>query len=101
MWRNTTMLNFIQQLRQHNDNCSNKADKVGFYGLDLYGHNESAQAVIDYLQQHDPKAAKKAVECYACFDHANVNPQLYGYLTEKRLKKSCLRDVTTQLLETY
>ena len=93
------MLSFIQQLRHYNNTC--QSDKVSFYGLDLYCLHESAQAVINYLQQHNPIAAKKASERYACFDHAHVDPELYGYLTEKRLKKSCLHEVTTQLLETY
>lgn len=101
MWRNTAMSSFIQSLRQYNDACENKTDKVGFYGLDLYCLNDAAQAVIEYLQQHDPEAAKKALERYTCFDHVCGDPQLYGYLIENHLKKSCLHEVTTQLLETY
>ncbi|APC92057.1 MULTISPECIES: erythromycin esterase family protein [Francisella] len=101
MWYNTDMVEFIQQLRQYNDNYKDKSDKIGFYGLDLYCLTEAAQAVINYLEQHDPEAAKKAAKRYACFDHAHIDPQLYGYAVEKKLKKSCSADVTTQLIEAY
>lgn len=101
MWCNTSMQKFIQQLRQYNNGLKNHVDKIGFYGLDLYCLNESAQVVINYLQKHNPKAAKQAMEYYACLDHAHIDPQLYAYLTEKHLKKSCLHAATTQLLETY
>ncbi|MCD6045244.1 MAG: Protein-L-isoaspartate O-methyltransferase [Gammaproteobacteria bacterium] len=101
MWCNRAMLPFIQQLRHYNEHCTHPSDKVSFYGLDLYCLHESAQAVIDYLQQYNPIAAKKATERYACFDHAHTDPELYSYLTEKCLRKSCLHEVTLQLLETY
>ena len=57
--------------------------------------------MIDYLQKESPEAAKKAAERYACFDHAKADPQLYSYLTENKLRKSCLNAVTTQLLDVY
>lgn len=101
MWRNTTMLKFVQQLREYNDGCETNAKKVGFYGLDLYCLNEAAEAVVNYLQKYHPEAAQMAMQRYACFDHVQVDAQLYAYLTEKGLKKSCLAEVTTQLLETY
>lgn len=96
MWRNKSIIPFLQWLRIHNDNLTNK---IGFYGLDLYSLNASMQAVINYLSRVDPEAAKRARYRYACFDHLGVDPQTYGYLTSEGLKKSCVKETMEQLLE--
>lgn len=36
---------------------------------------------------------------YACFDHMSVDPQMYAYLTNSRVKKSCVAEVLNTLLE--
>jgi erythromycin esterase-like protein len=97
MWRNKIFYSFLKWLRQYNDEKSEK--KVGLYGLDLYCLSSSMQAVIDYLNINDPDAARKASKRYACFDHTSMDPQSYGYLTHSKLKKSCVEEVTEQLLE--
>ncbi|WP_133137941.1 erythromycin esterase family protein [Legionella rowbothamii] len=98
MWRNTTMPPFLKWLREYND-LPSTVNKVGFYGLDLYSINASMQAVINYLTKVDPKAAEQAKKRYACFDHLNVDPQMYGYLTNIRIKKSCIVEVLETLYE--
>ncbi|HRD70474.1 MAG TPA: erythromycin esterase family protein [Legionella sp.] len=98
MWRNTTMPPFLRWLREHND-LPSTINKVGFYGLDLYSINVSMQAVINYLTKVDPKSAELAKKRYACFDHLNVDPQMYGYLTNNRIKKSCIAEVIETLFE--
>lgn len=106
MWRNTTLIPFLQWLRNHNDSLSSttvtmkkKAHKVGFYGLDLYSLYASMNAVIQYLSKIDPDAAQKARTRYACFDLRNSDPQKYAYLTFLGEKKSCIKEVLDQLLE--
>lgn len=96
MWRNKTVVAFLQWLRTHNDTLKNK---IGFYGLDLYSLNSSMQAVIDYLNKVDPEAAERARCRYACFDHLGIDPQTYGYLASEGLKKSCVKETIEQLLE--
>lgn len=98
MWRNKTMPPFLSWLRQYNDNLPS-AQKVGFYGLDLYSLNASMQAVIDYLKQVDPDAAERARKRYACFDHMNIDPQTYGYLANVGIKKNCIQEAVEQLIE--
>lgn len=98
MWRNTTMPPFLKWLREYND-LPGTINKVGFYGLDLYSINASMQAVIDYLTTVDPKAAEQAKTRYACFDHLNVDPQMYGYLTNTKIKKTCIVEVLETLYE--
>lgn len=99
MWRNTTMPPFIHWLRSYNDKIAKSSEKIGFYGLDLYSLRSSMQAVIDYLLKVDPDAAARARERYACFDHMQPNPNSYGYLANMGIKKSCVEEAVTQLLE--
>lgn len=98
MWRNTTMLPFLNWLRAHNDKVP-AAQKIGFYGLDLYSLYSSMQAVINFLTTIDPAAAQQAKQRYACFDHVNQDPQMYGYLIKAGLKKACIHEAITQLVE--
>ncbi len=97
MWRNHIVQDFIEWLRLHNDKFPNQ--KVGFYGLDLYSLQASLDAVISYLDKHDPAAAKRARDSYGCFDHKTNDGQYYGYLTSKGVKENCINQVIEQLLE--
>src|SRR5918994_7568664 len=69
MWRNTVVAEFVDWLRDRNASVREPA-AAGFYGLDLYSLNASAEAVLRYLESVDPAAARRARERYACFDHA-------------------------------
>lgn len=99
MWRNSTMPPFLRWLRSYNDEQLPGNLKVGFYGLDLYSLNASMQAVIDYLTKQDPEAAERARQRYACFDHLHTDPQLYGYLINAGMKKSCIKEAVAELIE--
>jgi erythromycin esterase-like protein len=97
MWKNTTLPPFLQWLRTYNDSIPAATNKIGFYGLDLYSLNASMQAVIAYLSKVDPLAAEHAKHQYACFDHLNLDPQIYGYLTSAGIKKSCMDEAIAEL----
>lgn len=99
MWRNTSIIPFLQWLWNYNDKLTFSARKIGFYGLDLYSLNSSLQAVINYLAKIDPEAAERARKRYACFDHLTCDPQAYGYLISEGLRESCVKEVIEQLLE--
>ena len=99
MWRNTVVAEFIEWLRSYNDALPEGAEKVGFYGLDLYSLHASMKAVLRYLEKVDPEAAKRARERYSCFDHVGEDTQAYGLLTRLNLSKSCEEEVVSQLLE--
>ena len=98
MWRNADVLDFIGWLRAHNDSLA-EADRVGFYGLDLYALRASVNAVLDYLRIVDPEAARRAARRYACFDHFGGDWQAYGYATTMGLAPSCESAVVDQLVE--
>jgi erythromycin esterase-like protein len=99
MWRNTVLVEFTEWLRAHNDALSPGAERVGFYGLDLYSLHASMKAVLRYLEKVDPAAAKRARERYSCFDHFGEDPQAYGLMAGLNLSKSCEEEVVSQLVE--
>jgi erythromycin esterase-like protein len=97
MWRNTSVLNFVEWLRKRNDAAG--ANKTGFYGLDLYSLFTSIQEVLRYLDEVDPVAAQETRKRYACFDHYGEDSQHYGYATGVGLSESCQQGVQTVLRE--
>ena len=96
MWRNRTVLDFVEWMKNHNDEL-NRARRVGFYGIDLYSLHASVEAVLEYLEKTDPQAAKRARYRYSCFDHYGENAQQYGYAASFDLSKSCEDEVVRQL----
>ncbi|HEX8585255.1 MAG TPA: protein-L-isoaspartate(D-aspartate) O-methyltransferase [Allosphingosinicella sp.] len=77
MWRNHEVDAFVRWLRRHNDGRE-LGDMAGFYGLDLYNLSGSIRAVIDFLDEADPEAAKLARERYGCLQPWRENPAAYG-----------------------
>jgi erythromycin esterase-like protein len=57
MWRNEEFAAMVEWLRRHNDSLPPNAIKVGVYGLDLYGLEESREAVQHHLRAVDPAFA--------------------------------------------
>lgn len=102
MWRNTEVLQLVEWLHEHND-ARRAADRVGFFGMDLYSLHASVQAVIEYLDKIDPEAARRTRQRYACFDHAHDEAseaaQQYGYLTSIGARRSCEDEAVEQLVE--
>ncbi len=99
MWRNTVVLDFVEWLREYNASLSEKATKVGFYGLDLYSLYTSIESVLTYLNKVDPAAAKRALYRYSCFEHFAEDTQAYGYAANFGIAESCEREVIEQLVE--
>ena len=99
MWRNADVLDFVGWLRSFNDDLENDAQKVGFYGLDLYSLHTSMEAVLAYLQKVDPEGANRARERYSCFDHFGEDTQSYGYAAAFGIADSCEKEVIDQLTE--
>jgi erythromycin esterase-like protein len=98
MWRNRDVLDFVEWLRVHNRELSAER-RIGFYGLDLYSLFRSIEAVIGFLEQVDPEAAKRARYRYSCFEHFGEDTQAYGYAAEFGLTRSCEDLAIEQLLE--
>ena len=98
MWRNTDVQAFIRWLRSRNGAVEPEF-MAGFYGLDLYNLGSSMRAVIDYLDDVDPEAAKVARGRYGCLQPYARNPQGYGRMAITRGFAECERPVVQMLGE--
>jgi len=90
MWRNSVIADLAERLRDLDAGA-------GFYGLDLYSLRESMDAVVSYLDEHDPEAAARARKRYACFDHYDDHG--YGHAVARGRKDPCEEAVVAQLAE--
>ncbi|HEX8499350.1 MAG TPA: erythromycin esterase family protein, partial [Pyrinomonadaceae bacterium] len=99
MWRNTVVVEFVEWLRAYNDSLPAGADKVGFYGLDLYSLYTSIEAVLGYLEKVDPEAARRARARYSCFEHFGEDTTSYAYAAAYGAAESCEPAVVEQLVE--
>jgi protein-L-isoaspartate(D-aspartate) O-methyltransferase len=77
MWRNTDVEAFVRWLRESNSGRRYE-EMAGFYGLDLYNLAGSIRAVIDFLEEADPRAARVARERYGCLQPWSRDPAAYG-----------------------
>ncbi|TAM67217.1 erythromycin esterase family protein [Mycobacterium sp.] len=101
MWRNTVVRDFIDWLRLRNQRQRSDGQRqAGFYGLDLYSLHRSMHEVIGYLDRVDSKAAARARERYACFDHASADDgQAYGFSAAFGAGPSCETQAVEQLID--
>ncbi|BBX99604.1 hypothetical protein MSEO_01040 [Mycobacterium seoulense] len=101
MWRNTVVRDFVEWLRTRNRRHENNGQRqAGFYGLDLYSLHRSMHEVIAYLDKIDPRAAARARERYACFDHASADDgQAYGFSAAFGAGPSCETEAIDQLVD--
>lgn len=107
MWANAQVLAFLEWLRHHNlEHFKNPDDAVGFYGLDLYSLYSSIHAVVDYLDDVDPEAARIARTRYGCLSPWESDPATYGASTLTGRHHDCegqvvamLRDMLDKRLE--
>ena len=98
MWRNTDVVEFTAWLRERNLRTP-EAERVGFYGLDLYSLHRSIEAVLAYLAKVDPEDARRARERYSCFEMFGGDPQAYGYASTRGFSADCEDEVTAQLVD--
>jgi erythromycin esterase-like protein len=96
MWRNTVVVDFIGWLRARNE--TSRCAPVLFHGMDLYSLYGSIDAVLDYLDRHDPEAAARARRRYGCFETRD-DGQSYGQAARLGISRPCEEEVLEQLLE--
>jgi erythromycin esterase-like protein len=93
MWRNTDMLDFAHRLRALNGRREAR-DQVQFRGLDVYSLGASMQAVLRYLDEVDPGAARQARDRYGCLTPWHAKPERYGRDVMFGAKHPCETAVT-------
>lgn len=96
MWKNEEVFNFVEWLKTYNNKNNNT---VGFYGLDLYGLENSIDLVINYLQDVNPELAELAKIRYACITPYMRDPSVYGKLVRSNALISCEQKVLRMLFD--
>lgn len=96
MWKNKEVLNFVEWLRAYN--IKHKLQS-GFYGLDLYGMENSITLVIDYLEKKDTELAKLAKTRYACIMPYMSDPSIYGKMVLSNQLISCEKGILKMLID--
>jgi erythromycin esterase-like protein len=78
MWRNEQVHRFAEWLREWNAGVGDPSERVSFHGLDLYSLFTSIEAVLRYLDEIDPEAARLARHRYGCLMPWERDPADYG-----------------------
>jgi protein-L-isoaspartate(D-aspartate) O-methyltransferase len=99
MWRNGQVAEFLNRLKEINATIADPDRKAGFYGLDIYSLGASIEAVLHYLDEVDPEAAKVARERYGCLAPWRAEPARYGRMALSRGYAVCEKPVTQTLLD--
>ncbi len=97
MWRNLETDAFVRWLRAHNEGLADETRRAGFYGLDIYNLRASIAAVLSYLDEVDPEAARTARERYGCLTPWQRDPATYGRAVLSRGYRACEEAVVAQL----
>lgn len=96
MWKNKEVHEFLDWLREYNKNHNNS---TGFYGLDLYGLENSIALVINYLENIDSDLAALAKERYGCISPYQSDPSVYGKLVLSKQMESCEQEILKMLVD--
>ena len=98
MWRNPVIVQLMHDL--HALNRGRGPDRMaGFYGLDIYNMSGSIEAVLAYLDEHDPAAARVARERYGCLTPWQAEPATYGRAALTRGYAECEQQVIAECRE--
>ncbi|WP_119301950.1 erythromycin esterase family protein [Dongia deserti] len=96
MWRNIEVMEFADWLRAYNESLP-PARRASFHGLDVYSLGASIEAVLEYLQRVDPRAAKVAQQRYGCLTPWQQEPAGYGRAVLRGTKDPCENEIVAQL----
>ncbi len=76
MWNNEEVRELIEWMHEYNEDRP-EAERSGFYGMDIYAHEEGMDDVLAFLEEHDPDAAGSVSSYYGCFTR---HPDMQSYL---------------------
>lgn len=95
MWANWETAALAEWLREYNRHL-HAAEKIGFYGLDVYSLWDSMRAMMEYLEKEDKEAVDSVKKAIACFEPFGENEQLYA---RQSFKNNCRSAVVALLKE--
>jgi erythromycin esterase len=97
MWSNWEIAALVEWMHQLNS-CRLPADKIGFYGLDVYSLWESLQEVLRYVEKQGDGAVATARSAFKCFEPYSDDPQEYARAVAF-VSKDCEAEVTRLLAD--
>lgn len=97
MWRNAEVAAFVEWLRAYNAEIRDPERRAGFYGLDLYSLYTSIAAVLRYLDDVDPDAARVARARYGHLSPWQNDPAAYGRAVVTSGYRDCEAQVVAML----
>lgn len=97
MWSNWEMVAFADWLKRYNTPMEPEM-RTGFYGLDVYSLWESLDAVMDFLENHDPAAAELAQKTLSCLEPFRDDEGGIAYAKAQRwMPTNCEKEVIALL----
>ena len=97
MWANQDVAEFLTWLHGWNM-ARTPAERVGFYGLDVYSLWDSLREIISWLEVNAPDAVQTARLAWRCFVPYREDPHSYAWST-RLVPESCEADVVALLVE--
>ena len=97
MWANHDVADFLTWLRSWNLDRP-VAERVGFYGLDVYSLWESLWEIMTWLETNAPEALPTALRAWHCFLPFGEDPHRYARAT-RLVPTTCEPDVVRLLVE--
>ena len=76
MWANEEVEELVEWLRAYNADRE-PGERVGFYGIDVYGLADSIQATPEFVRKFDDDLAERVKKAYACIAPYADNPAVY------------------------
>ncbi len=77
MWANEETAELIEWMRDFNANRP-PAERVGFYGIDVYGEQTAMEEAVNRLKTINEEWAQEVAAAYACFDPYRDNMHQYA-----------------------
>ncbi len=77
MWANEETRDLIEWMREHNSDLPFE-ERVGFYGMDVYGEDVSVERAVSEARAFDEDLAQKMADAYSVFAEYAGNIQQYA-----------------------
>src|SRR3712207_5757550 len=78
MLANDDVVQFCRWLRGENA-ARPETERVGFFGIDVYGLWDSMHAVVEWLREHEPDAVDTALQALRCFEPFGEDGAEYAF----------------------
>ena len=90
MWANAEVEELVEWLRRYNAD-RDPGDRVGFYGIDVYGLTDSIQAAPQHVRRLDSDLADRVESAFACLAPYANDPG--PYIRSVMLQRPCAQGI--------